>query len=87
VSLTLQEEWQESDEEDQEDGDDASANPFKDGIEAVTSTLAADELTGISICADQELLVESAQEHDCGDGLTQVKGINEMQYSRDTKNT
>jgi hypothetical protein len=71
----LQEEWQESDEEDQEDGDDASANPFKDGIETVTTALATDELTSIGICADQELLVKSAQEHHCDDGLTRVKHI------------
>jgi hypothetical protein len=66
----LQEEWQESDEEDKENGDDASADPFEDRIEVVTSILAADELAGISIYTDQELLVEGAQEHHCGDVLT-----------------
>ena len=62
--LTLQEQRQECNEEHQEDGDDAAANPVEYGDQIVASSLSSDQLSGIGILADQQLLIERSQEDD-----------------------
>lgn len=61
---TLQEQRQECNEEHQEDGDDAAANPVEYGDQIVASGLSSDQLPGIGVLADQQLLIERSQEDD-----------------------
>lgn len=62
TALTLQEEGQEGDEEHEEDTDDTTPDPLKHGHQVVASRLSADGLALIVVLANEQLLVERAEE-------------------------
>lgn len=61
ISLTLQEQRKEVDEEDKQDTDDGSLNPLEDGVQVVAALLTWDQTATVVVSAEREFAGESTQ--------------------------